>query len=348
MDSFGMSSDSTKNFLTFFFLNISLVFLYILFFKIPLQISEIGNYFCPIDWSICFIPDIRTYSHNIDLLSWNLFFEHSKKINGGISLHSFLYFFSSQKKIMIHSVILNSTIASLCLLLIKSNYLLKNSFLTYLFLMPFFLLYSVGPTKEILLLFGSLLFLQTNIALTPKFLVANLLIFFSRNVFLPIFYFANFFKVKFRFIICLIIGLGVIIPISSNFIDWNFYFYNHQRLSQHIESFKYSSPHLGFLGILISLAKNLLEPYVYLFFKTRLDFTNIVISVNFLYLSICYYFMFRYRNKNIGNFFEIKLFFSFLFFIACYPIVQSRYLLIPALLVIFKLTSKFNILNANN
>ena len=124
-------------------------------------------------------------------------------------------------------------------------------------------------------------------------------------------------------------------PILYPYLPLDFYTYDLNKLSQNIESLKYSSLYFGFLGILISIAKNLLEPYTY-FIVSDFDLTNIVHVVNLIYFTKLYIYFVRYRNKGILRLHESSIFFAFLLMLSCYPLVQARYLLIPALLVIFK------------
>lgn len=307
-----------------------------MFFSFPDKIIDFDDRYCFIDWSLCYIPDIKEYAHNINNLNIEYLINNINKINGGISLHSFFYFFSNENNILYISFIINSLIISFIFIAIYNSYgfKLKKLFFIYIFLLPFFMLYSLGPTKEIIIFLG--LFIFINFSKLWQIVFAIFLIIFSRSSMLPVVLITKYLKFNVKLLFPALILISIVLPWV--YLDLGFIFSNYDlsRFSQYIESLKYNSYFFSIFGILSAILKNLLEPYIYLF-KTNFDLTNLVITVNLIYFSKFYFDIYRYKKVySLFSTIEFKLFSLSLLLLSTYPLIQSRYLLLPVILMILK------------
>lgn len=327
-----------------FLFNIIFSSIYIFSFDFPSNITKIEG-FCPNDfWEICFIPDTRDYALRLNDFRIKSIFDNFIFLGGGISHHLIVYIFSNAENIIFYSILLNSLFVALIMREFKIIYRLTSVYRSYLFLMPFFTLYSIGPTKEILLLYGSLLTL--NYKFGRKNIFGVLLVLVSRNVFLPLLLFARFIRLNLRSFCVLVLLISILLPFIYKMANFNFYVYDLNRLSQFFESLKYEFPILSLLGILVNLLKNIFEPYIYIVKSGIAGLTNLVIMINFFYFTVLYYLLYRYRYLVV--IFKSKEF-NFLLissvFLATYPLVQQRYLLVPALILIFYIKSALRFKN---
>lgn len=319
--------------------NASLTNLYLLGMEFPSNISDFSDQYCFVEWStICFIPDIVSYAGNIARINFIDIGDNLFKINGGASLHSFIYLFSNPDNLMVYSVIVNSLFCALFFILIKKYYTLSVNrvYLWYLFLLPFFIIYSVGPTKEILLLLGCVIFINSN----SKFLFtfSLLLIILSRSIMLPVIILSKYLKFTTIRIVILFILISITLPLFYTSLGFSFFLYDPNKLTQYVESLKYSTSFFGFIGLFAAGLKNLLEPYIYLF-KTW-DFSNIILLINFIYFSKFYYdLIVIHKRINLLKVDELKFYIFSLLLLTTYPLIQSRYLLIPVILAIIKIGS---------
>jgi hypothetical protein len=271
-----------------FIVNTSLTNLYLLGMEFPSNISDFSEQYCFVQWStICFIPDIVKYAGDIAQININDIGDNLFKINGGASLHSFIYLFSTPDNLMGYSLIVNSFFCALFFISIKKYYTLslKRVYLWYLFLLPFFIIYSVGPTKEILLLLGCVIFINSDSKFLSPF--SLLIIILARSIMLPVIILSKYFKFTIIRIVISFILISITLPFFYLYLGYSFFLYDPNKLSQYIESLKYSTSFFGFIGLFTAGLKNLLEPYIYLV-KTW-DFSNIILLLNFIYFSKFYY-----------------------------------------------------------
>lgn len=313
-----------------------------------MDIRTLTNQYCPIDFLMCYLPDIHNYSLNLSLFKSNptLVSKEVFKINGGSSGHILLYWISNASNIIEYSILINSFIFGIITSRISFslNKSVQTKTLFYLMIVPFAIFYSIGPTKEPLLFFAlSVLFLPifktlNTLGLTLLFLCRPYLFFVSLYL--------NAVKnyvYDFLIILTLILSLPAI---QNNVYDLKALATPAVKFSRVIDNLRFESYFFGFLGYISFGLKVLFEPLVY-FFKSGLSgFTNILMDINliillvfirniFIFTTSRSYAPFLDQNKNLIRFLVLNTMIVF-----SYPIVQFRYLAIG--LLVFNLKCLIN------
>jgi hypothetical protein len=187
--------------------------------------------------------------------------------------------------------------------------------------------YSYGPTKEIMSVV--LLYLIFD---TEKKYIKNIglaLLFLLRPLFAIVYIAYLFCKSSFKRMILLGIVTSVVIPILYvNGYIFDGLITEPVKLSQEIDQLRYQYPIISNIGFLVAVLKNLLEPFIYVF---RYGFTNILIDINLLAYLIALFVLINCFSqvRGIATYSGLTL-----FLISWYPLVQSRYIMVPLIVLI--------------
>jgi hypothetical protein len=291
-----------------------------------------GDSSCLKSIEMCFIPDIYVYLDIIENNKLESIFE--KFSNGLTAIHILLYSLIEADNVILSSIIINSLVLSIPFAILFGS--VNNALKIYFLFIFYFIFYSFGPTKEILISSAIIIFINSEILIKNyycKFL-SILMIIISRPQFLPIFLFGKILHKNkfFLFILLFMLCSPFFEPLlPGDWISTGDAFYDLQSkasLSRDIDYYKFTTPVLSLLGWISSITKTILEP-ILLFIDYGLIKIQIYLLVSLtVYLSFIFSLYFYLKKHHLKiPIFIINFSMFFLVIVCTLPIIHHRYIL---------------------
>lgn len=318
--------DRLFRFLSIFLVNILFVFLYIAYFSLPLSIDQLPDQFCTTEWALCFLPDIKQYASNHELLTdLDFFYGNILRDNGGTSIHMYVYWFVNPSQILVASILFNSIVVAIVLTRAVPNFV--NMITVYLVLCPYFVFYSYGPTKELISVLG-VYFLLTVRDGKWRFLLFLLLLLVRPlyAIVYLIFRYVGFSLRKFSLVL-LIFSISIPLLYKEGVIFFGLVA-EPSKFSQVLDGLRYETLLLSVVGFIVAALKNIAEPFIYV---TKYGFSNVILTSTL----VVYFVSFIEALRNYLKLTDVLTYSLItLTVVAWYPIVQSRYLAVPLIVLI--------------
>ena len=317
------------NFLLIFCINAALTYAYINFVVGTFDVNELWNEHGTDHSSTNFLYDMMQYNLGASVVS----IEEAviRLAAGSTGIHAVILGLMFESDTLYSGILVNSFFVALTFQLFYRNVI--TSLLLYITLAPFFLYYSVGWTKEIILTLAYIFFLsssQTNsrVHLYISFIVSLL----SRPQFTPLFIVSaltkNITKKRIIFFILMVIAvspiwLGIM---PSAYVDSAGVYYNEnggQGMSVYTDFLKTNVPVFSIFGYLAAVIKLYYEPLSALFYSIYDVYPLIEFYVQIVFLIT----LIRSRFVLFENSAIFNIFIFTNIFISSLPFTHFRYLL---------------------
>ncbi|MBU3596013.1 hypothetical protein ICN10_06310 [Polynucleobacter sp. 86C-FISCH] len=244
------------------------------------------------------------------------------------------------------SIIVNSMIVAILIMIAGNTF--TRSIVLYILLSPYFIFYSIGWTKEILLTLSLvILIFNLNLRSKAKLITAFFFAFISRPQFLPILIISVFFaKIKDKYVYSFILIFLATSPFWLSIIPDVYYaaasLYNEnnggQGYSIYADYLKYNIPVFSILGYIFQIIKIYFEPVMSVIANASFY------AINEIFLEVLFFaFLIRTKFCIFKDKVVKYLFITINVFIAALPFTHFRYLMpLLAALVLFNSTRGFN------